>query len=67
MGQSIETLIERESGSVYRDTDRERVGESIETLREIVGQSIETLIERENGSVYRDTDREREWVSLQRH
>ena len=23
MGQSIETLIERESGSVYRDTERE--------------------------------------------
>ena len=53
MGQSTETLIERDSGSVYRDTDRERVG-----------QSIETLIERESGSVYRDTDREREWVSL---
>ena len=56
MGQSTEIL--RESGSVYRDTERE-----IET----VGQSTETLIERDCGSVYRDTDREREWVSLQRH
>ena len=34
MGQSTETLIERESGSVYTDTDRERVGHFIETLIE---------------------------------